>query len=107
MSYPVDMADRTDRSVPMALPALLASSEPRISVLQLAKTVGVSASHLSRALRRRDGKSVSPRLASRIAEALGKPADYFPEYRQAVVMRVLREDQAKCDSVYDAMISAA
>jgi transcriptional regulator with XRE-family HTH domain len=94
-------SERTALSVSEALPDLLASRNPQMSVLRLAQTVGVSASHLSRALRQTDGKTVSPDLSARIAAALGKPRDYFPEYRQAVVVQALLDDQTQCDRVYD------
>lgn len=70
-----------------------------MSLRALASQAGVSQSHLSRALRGRDYKTVSGDLAGRIARALDLPEDYFPEYRAAYVRERLR-DPAALDAVY-------
>jgi transcriptional regulator with XRE-family HTH domain len=44
---------------------------------RLAQLVGVSQSHLSRAVRSADRKSVSGELAARVAIAMGLPDDWF------------------------------
>lgn len=101
MSVRRHKAERSVLPITQGLPGLLASHDPKMSVLQLAKAAAVSASHLSRALRETDGKTVGADLAARIAAALGKPHDFFPEYRRATVIEALRDDQALCDRIYD------
>ena len=58
----------------------------------LAREAGVSASHLSRVLRREDYKTASRELAANVARVLGLPDDYFPEYREAIVIERVRRD---------------
>ena len=51
------------------LPGLMQARD--LSINRLAELVGVSQSHLSRAVRSADRKSVSGKLAERIATAMG------------------------------------
>jgi transcriptional regulator with XRE-family HTH domain len=81
------------------LPRLL--DERGISLRMLAKEVGVSDSHLSRALRRADYKRASPQLMTRIASALGLPHDYFPEVREATVIDRITSDAGLRDELYE------
>jgi transcriptional regulator with XRE-family HTH domain len=80
------------------LPSLLAERD--LSLRGLAERIGVTHSHLSRATRGANGKTVGGDLAGRIAIALGLPADYFPEYREAVVIERLRCDPTLRDRLY-------
>lgn len=80
------------------LPSLLAERD--LSLRGLAERVGVTHSHLSRATRGANGKTVGGDLAGRIAVALDLPADYFPEYREAAVIEHLRSDPALRDRLY-------
>lgn len=92
---------RTRLSVrPLAeeLPALLAERD--LSLRGLAERVGVTHSHLSRATRGANGKTVGGDLAGRIAVALGLPTDYFPEYREAVVIEQVSNDSELRDRLY-------
>lgn len=75
------------------------------SINRLAAMVGVSQSHLSRAVRRADGKSVSGELAGRIAIAMGLPEDWFPETRRDRVLERVRSDPALCDRLYDELVA--
>ncbi|HEU4686956.1 MAG TPA: helix-turn-helix transcriptional regulator [Vicinamibacterales bacterium] len=70
------------------------------SLRAFAAEVGVSQGHLSRALRGADYRSVSGELAGRIAVTLELPRDYFPEYRQAIVIEAVRSDPALRDRLY-------
>ncbi len=58
-------------------------------------------SHLSRVLRRANYKTPSKDLTSRVAKALGLPRDYFPEYRQALVLERVRADGRLRDRLYE------
>ena len=71
------------------------------SLRQIAETSGVSASHLSRALRGVDSKSFGPRAIAAVGQALGLPSDYFPETRQDFVFGQIRKDPALRDRLYD------
>ena len=87
--------------VPLAeqLPELL--KDRGLSTTALASMIGVNQSHLWRVIRRADKKTVSGELAERIAVALGLPADWFPETRQARLVQRLRADAQLCDRLYD------
>jgi transcriptional regulator with XRE-family HTH domain len=76
-----------------------------LSINRLAQLVGVSQSHLSRALRSADRKSVSGDLAERIANAMDLPADWFPETRRERVLDRVRSDAVLCDRLYDELIA--
>ena len=80
------------------LPSLLA--ERGLSLRGLAERVGVTHSHLSRATRGANGKTVGGDLAGRIAVALDLPADYFPEYREAAVVEHVQNDPSLRDRLY-------
>jgi transcriptional regulator with XRE-family HTH domain len=67
---------------------------------ELARRVDVNSSHLSRAVRGEQYKSISGDLAERVATALGLPLDYFVEYREAIVVRAVREDAALRERLY-------
>lgn len=81
------------------LPRLLAQRE--MSLRALARQVGVTDAHLSRVLRRVGYKTPSGELAGRVAEALGLPIDYFPEYREAFVIDQIKRDSRLRDQLYD------
>ena len=77
-------------------------AERGLSTNRLASEVGVSQSHLSRVLRGADAKSVNGELAERVAVALGLPADWFPEAREARLIELIRADGKLRDQLYDA-----
>jgi transcriptional regulator with XRE-family HTH domain len=85
------------------LPALMQARA--LSINRLAQLVGVSQSHLSRAVRRADRKSVSGELAERIAIAMELPADWFPETRREWVLQRVRSDPVLCDRLYDELVA--
>lgn len=90
---------RTNRPFPEELPRLL--QERGLSLRSLGERVGVTGAHLSRVVRGVNYKSVSGDLAGRVALALDLPRDYFPEYREGVVVERVRRDSAYRDRLYD------
>jgi transcriptional regulator with XRE-family HTH domain len=74
-----------------------------ISLRALAAAVGVNQSHLSRVLGAKGSRPVSGDLAGKIAVALGMREDYFPEFREAVVIERIRRDPALRDRLYSRM----
>jgi transcriptional regulator with XRE-family HTH domain len=84
------------------LPQLM--RERGLSVNRLAGIVGVSQSHLSRALRGADRKTIGGELAARIAVALQLPEDWFPETREARLFDRLRRDAALRDRLYGELV---
>ena len=92
------MPDNTDQPFVEELPRLL--EERGYSLRRLAREAGVDPSHLSRVLRQTGYKTPSGELTGKVAEALGLPSDYFPEYRQAVVLARVRTDTALRERLY-------
>lgn len=94
--------ERTRTSLGQALPAL--ASERGLSIRAVARAAHVNQSHLSRVLA---GKlPASGPLAGRVAEVLGLPTSYFPEYRRWVLVEALERDGALLDRLYDDLVSA-
>jgi transcriptional regulator with XRE-family HTH domain len=89
---------QTDEPFTDELPRLLA--ERGISLRGLARQIGVSDSHLSRAVRQANYKRASPDLIGRIAVALALPRDYFPEYRTAFVVERIKADPSLRNELY-------
>jgi transcriptional regulator with XRE-family HTH domain len=85
------------------LPTLM--KERGLSTNRLAGMVGVSQSHLSRALRGADRKTIAGELAARIAVALELPEDWFPETREARLFGRLQRDAALRDRLYDELVA--
>lgn len=88
----------SSRPLAEELPGILA--ERQLSLRALAERVGVSHAHLSRAVRGANGKVVGGDLARRVAVALDLPGDYFPEYREDVVVELVRADASLRDRIY-------
>lgn len=86
------------RPIAEELPKLLEARG--LTVAGLAKKVGVTRAHLSRALRGADKKKISPDLARRIAEALGLHYAFFAEYREGRAIKAIRHDPELRDRVY-------
>lgn len=93
------MARRNQRSFLDEVPRLLAANE--MSLRALGEEIKVSPSHLSRVLRRRDYQTPSGELARKVALAFGLPEDYFPEFRESVVLERVRGDAKLRDELYD------
>jgi transcriptional regulator with XRE-family HTH domain len=81
------------------VPSLLRERE--LSIRALARRVGVTDADLSRVLREVSYKTPSADLARRVAVALDLPPDYFPEYREGVVVERVRRDAKLRDRLYD------
>lgn len=92
-------SQRSERPFDKELPALI--KERGLSIRAVARSAEVDPGHLSRVLRGARGKNVSPDLAGRVAKALGLPEDYFPEWREAVIVDRIREDPKLRDQIYD------
>ena len=85
------------------VPRLL--GERGLSIRALARAAGVTDAHLSRVLRGVNYKTASPDLARRVAIALDLPADFFPEYREGVVIDGVKNDPKLRDSLYKQLAS--
>lgn len=89
---------KSQRRLVEELPELL--EERNLSVRALATQAQVSASHLGRVLRQRDYKTPSAELSRRIALALDLPEDYWPDYRERVVIDRVRSDPKLREDLY-------
>lgn len=89
---------KSQRRLVEELPELL--KERNLSVRALAIKAEVSASHLGRVLRQKDYKTPSAELCRRIALALDLPEDYWPDYRERVVIERVRSDPALREELY-------
>jgi len=92
-------SQRSERPFVKELPALI--KERGLSIRAVARSAEVDPGHLSRVLRAARGKTVSPELAGRVAKALDLPEDYFPEWREALIVDRIREDPKLRDQIYD------
>jgi transcriptional regulator with XRE-family HTH domain len=95
---------RTDTPFADEVPRLL--EERGWSIRRLALEAGVERAYLWKVLRRRGYKSSSVRMAGSVAVALGLPVDYFPEYREGVVIEHVKRDARARDAVFDRLPSA-
>lgn len=89
---------KSQRRLVEELPELLAARN--LSVRALAIHAEVSASHLGRVLRQRDYKTPSAELCRRVARALDLPDDYWPEYRERVIIDRIRSDPKLREELY-------
>ena len=100
LSYVLEVAaKRTNRAFADEVPRLL--EERGWSIRHLAIEAGVERGYLWKVIRRRGYKTPSVRLAQAVADALGLPLDYFPEYREGVVVERVRRDGRLRDDVFD------
>lgn len=93
---------RTEKALPDALPQLL--RDRGLTLRQLAQDVGIDHAHLSRVIARVGSKRASGDLARRVAESLGLPADYFPEYRAQFLIKRIESDATLRDELYDHVV---
>lgn len=89
---------RSQRRLVEELPEILKARD--LSIRALAIRAGVSPSHLGRVLRQSDYKTPSVELCRRLAQALDLPEDYWPEYRERVVVDRVRSDPALREELY-------
>lgn len=90
--------EQTEAPFAEELPRLLA--ERRLSLRAFARKLAVSDSHLSRVVRGVDSKRPSAELVERAAEALDLPPDYFPEFREFLVLERIRSDPKLRNRLY-------
>ena len=90
---------RSARPFVEELPELLRARD--LSIRALARSAQVDPAHLSRVLRGARGKTPSPDLVRRVTEALELPVDYFPEWREAVIIERIQADSRLRDRIYD------
>jgi transcriptional regulator with XRE-family HTH domain len=95
---------RTTQPLPDELRRLV--DEHGVSLRAVAEAIGVNQSYLSRILGpkgRKSSRTASAGVAEAIAGYFGLPADYFGEYREAVVMDAVAADPKLRDRVYDSL----
>jgi transcriptional regulator with XRE-family HTH domain len=101
VSYETVASSRTNRPFADEVPRLL--EERGWSIRHLAIEAGVERGYLWKVIRRRGYKTPSVRLTEAVAKALGLPSDYFPEYREGVVVDRVRRDEHLRDEVFDGL----
>jgi transcriptional regulator with XRE-family HTH domain len=92
---------RTDLPFADEVPRLL--EERGWSMRRLAAESGVERAYLWKVIRRRGYKSPSVRMAESVAVALGLPRDYFPEYREGVVIESVKHSPRVRDDFFDSL----
>ena len=93
---------RTNKPFADEVPRLL--KERGWSIRRLALEAGVERSYLWKVIRRRNYKTPSLRMAESVAVALGLPPDYFPEYRERIVIDHVKRDPKARDEVFDRLL---
>lgn len=88
----------SQRSFVDELPEILKARQ--LSIRQVALAAGVDPGHLGKVLRRVDYKTPSAELCRRVAWALDLPDDYWPEYRERLVIDRVRADSKLRDELY-------
>ena len=96
---------QTDQPFAQALPGLL--KERNLTVNALAKGIGKSQSHLSRALRGADSKAISIAIIQSVREHLGLPVGFFPEKREALVIEHIQRNPDLRERLYKRLLSRA
>src|SRR5262245_10554975 len=94
---------RTNAAFAEEVPRLL--KERGWSIRRLALEAGIERGYLWKVIRRRGYKTASVRMAEAVALALGLPVDYFPEYREGIVIDHVRRDAGTRDDVFDRLTS--
>jgi transcriptional regulator with XRE-family HTH domain len=103
-SYSAGVAPRrTNRPFSDEVPRLL--EKRGWSMRRLAVEAGVERAYLWKVIRRRGYKTPSVRMAEAVAIALGLPVDYFPEYREGVVVEHVKRNARVRDEVFDRLTS--
>jgi hypothetical protein len=68
---------------------------------RLAIESGIERGYLWKVVRRRGYKTPSVRMAEAVASAFGLPPDYFPEYREGIVVDRVKRDSTVRDELFD------
>lgn len=89
---------RSQRPCIEELPEILV--ERGLSIRKLALQAGVDPGHLNRVLRRANYKTPSAELCAKVARALGLPVDYWPEYRERLVIDCVRSQPRLREELY-------
>lgn len=95
---------RTTKPLGAELPRLL--GKQGVSLRTLAQAIDVNQSYLSRIMGKPGAattRRASAKVASAVAEYFDLPIDYFPEYREAVVIDAVTENGRLRDRVYDSL----
>jgi transcriptional regulator with XRE-family HTH domain len=95
-------APRTTKPLDEALPTLLAERD--VSLRALAERIEVDPGHLSKAIRRLEGKRPTRALLERIAAALELDPAFFPEYRHELVVEALESEPELRDELYRRLV---
>lgn len=85
------------------LPGML--HERGLSQRALAQRANISPAHLGKILRGAQYKTASGSLAGKVAVALGLPPDYWPEYREALVVQSIKADAQLRDDLYQRLMT--
>jgi transcriptional regulator with XRE-family HTH domain len=88
---------RTRESITDALP--LGLEEQGVSARELARQIGINQGYVSLVLGVR--RAPSRKILISASKALGLPADYFREARQALVLEKIKADPRILDRIYD------
>ena len=75
------------------------AAEKGLSVRALARALHVDQSYLSRIIT--GDAPASGAVAGRVAEVLGLPVDYFPEYREWRLVEAIHQDPELRDRLFD------
>jgi transcriptional regulator with XRE-family HTH domain len=81
------------------LPEML--RERGLSYRQFAKEIDFEQAYLSRTIN--GERSPSKKFLEAVSRALSLPDDYFPEYRQHVVIEAIKKDARLRDKIYDSL----
>lgn len=95
-------SSRTNTPFADEVPRLL--KERGWSIRRLALEAGVERGYLWKVIHRRRHKTPSARMAESVAAALGLPPDYFPEYRESIVIDSVKRDSKARDEAFDRLV---
>lgn len=90
---------RTRQRFTDALPVL--AEKRGLSLRAIAKEAGLDHSYLAKVLR--GDKRLRLEHVDAVASALDLPGDYFPEQREAAVLKAMRADPSQGERIYDGL----
>src|SRR5262245_65872803 len=94
--------ERTNTPFADEVPRLL--EERGWSMRRLATEAGIEPGYLWKVIRRRGYKTPSIGMTEAVAVALGLQRDYFPEYRERVVVAQIKDDPGVRDEIFDLLV---